>query len=526
MKPLPLLEPSAPPAVEERPDARYRVEGMDCAACARTVEKVVAGARRRARRARLVRHRDAARRGRRRAGPVSAAVVARRLPRARRPQRRRGEPAAPFWRRDARALSTAGVALLLLAAVIASLARRARARRRAAVPGFDGGRRLAGRARGARRAAPPLAGHERADGARRRRRGRRSAPTPRAPGCWCCSRVGTTLETFALDRSRRSVEALDGARARAGARARRAASSGWCRSTRSTVGTLLRGAPGRARSARRRDRVAGARASTSRRSPASRSPSTRARRRGLRGHAQRSSARSSCATTADRRPTPRSRASPSSSSRRRAAARPRSASSTASRAIYTPLVFARRARSRGRARRCSAPTLDTWVYRALALLIVACPCSLVISIPVAVVSAVGARGPRRRADQGRPGARGPRAHPHRRARQDRHAHRRHARDSATILALDGLDRGRGARARRLASSGTPSTRSPQRWCAPRATAASTSPSPSSFGRLPGRGVDARVDGRALWAGGPRLAADASPRSRRERRRAGSAAARP
>ena len=34
-------------------------------------------------------------------------------------------------------------------------------------------------------------------------------------------------------------------------------------------------------------------------------------------------------------------------------------------------------------------SVDTWVYRALALLIVACPCSLVISIPVAVVSAVG-----------------------------------------------------------------------------------------------------------------------------------------
>ena len=38
--------------------------------------------------------------------------------------------------------------------------------------------------------------------------------------------------------------------------------------------------------------------------------------------------------------------------------------------------------------------VDTWIYRALALLIVACPCSLVISVPVAVVSAVGgaARG--------------------------------------------------------------------------------------------------------------------------------------
>ncbi len=40
-------------------------------------------------------------------------------------------------------------------------------------------------------------------------------------------------------------------------------------------------------------------------------------------------------------------------------------------------------------RRCFGGDVDTWVYRALALLIVACPCSLVISVPVAVVSAVG-----------------------------------------------------------------------------------------------------------------------------------------
>jgi Cd2+/Zn2+-exporting ATPase len=61
--------------------------------------------------------------------------------------------------------------------------------------------------------------------------------------------------------------------------------------------------------------------------------------------------------------------------------------------IYTPLVFA------GALLVATVPTalggeFDTWLYRALALLIVACPCALVISIPVAVVSAVGgaARG--------------------------------------------------------------------------------------------------------------------------------------
>jgi len=57
--------------------------------------------------------------------------------------------------------------------------------------------------------------------------------------------------------------------------------------------------------------------------------------------------------------------------------------------IYTPLVLVAALAV------ALIPTLvfggdfDTWIYRGLALLIVACPCSLVISIPVAVVSAVG-----------------------------------------------------------------------------------------------------------------------------------------
>ena len=70
-----------------------------------------------------------------------------------------------------------------------------------------------------------------------------------------------------------------------------------------------------------------------------------------------------------------------------AAARLASASSTASPRIYTPLVFARRARCWRSSRRSLGGDAGHWLYRALALLIVACPCSLVISIPVAVVSA-------------------------------------------------------------------------------------------------------------------------------------------
>ena len=56
--------------------------------------------------------------------------------------------------------------------------------------------------------------------------------------------------------------------------------------------------------------------------------------------------------------------------------------------IYTPLVFAA-ALALATVPLAFGGDVDTWTYRGLALLIVACPCSLVISVPVAVVSAVG-----------------------------------------------------------------------------------------------------------------------------------------
>ena len=58
-------------------------------------------------------------------------------------------------------------------------------------------------------------------------------------------------------------------------------------------------------------------------------------------------------------------------------------------AVYTPVVIA------GAAALAVAGTLVTddprsWIYRALALLVIACPCALVISTPVSIVSAIGA----------------------------------------------------------------------------------------------------------------------------------------
>ena len=103
MKSLPLLEPSAPSESSVRPDARYRIEGMDCASCARTLERVVAGVE----------------------GVQSARVLAAvgRAGFSGRPAavRRPAAPAAPFWRRDPRAVSTCLAFLILAVAVVASL---------------------------------------------------------------------------------------------------------------------------------------------------------------------------------------------------------------------------------------------------------------------------------------------------------------------------------------------------------------------------------------------------------------------
>jgi Cd2+/Zn2+-exporting ATPase len=167
--------------------------------------------------------------------------------------------------------------------------------------------------------------------------------------------------------------------------------------------------------------------------------------------------------------------------------------------IYTPLVFV------AAVVLATVPLLfggdaGTWLYRALALLIVACPCSLVISVPVAVVSAVG--GAARRGILIKGGQ----------ALEDLGRVRVVALDKTGTLtfglpqlqrvpATDDEQRALALVAAVEADSEHPLAAALRRGARDRGL---TVPNAESFEALPGRGAVARVDGRDLWAGGPRL----------------------
>ena len=479
---------------------RYKVEGMDCAACARTVEKAVAAldgataARVSFGNALLVVE-----------GPVPAERVGRAVAAAgyrARPASapRAAGPRRPFWRSGPEALSTTLAAATLAAATAASLAGAPRAVTTAlyAAAMVTGGWFVARAALLALR--------------------RRSLDMnvlmalaavgavgigALAEGAWVLVlfAVGTTLETYALDRSRRSVEGLmDLAPAQ----------------VRVLAGTAERlvdveaVVPGTRFAVRPGERVGldgvvdGGASSvdeapiTGESIPREKVPGDEVFAGSLNGHgaltvhSTRPAAASTLARIAELVEEAQGSRAPSERFVDRFAR------------VYTPLVFVA-ALLVALVGVAAGGDGDTWLYRGLALLIVACPCSLVISIPVAVVSAVG--GAARRGVLIKGGQ----------ALEDLARVRTVALDKtgtltlgvprlAEIQTLDGHDED--AALRDAAALERHSEHPLAAALAAAARERGLQPAPAGgFRALPGLGAEATVAGRALWAGGPRLAAE-------------------
>jgi Cd2+/Zn2+-exporting ATPase len=171
--------------------------------------------------------------------------------------------------------------------------------------------------------------------------------------------------------------------------------------------------------------------------------------------------------------------------------------------IYTPIVFATALSLAAIPPLLFGSDTGTWTYRALALLIVACPCSLVISIPVAVVSAVG--GAARRGVLIKGGQ----------ALEDLATVDTVAVDKTGTLTLglpvlaDVVPLGEPDPARALALMAAIEQHSEHPLAGAILRAARTKnltvPTATDFLAVPGHGAQATVQDRELWAGGPRMA---------------------
>ncbi|HEY3186607.1 MAG TPA: cation-translocating P-type ATPase, partial [Solirubrobacteraceae bacterium] len=476
---------------------RFRIEGMDCAACAKTVEKAVAaldgvrsaqvsfgaGA--------LVLDGDAS-------DAAVAAAVSRAGYRARPAARRIQGPTVPFWRRDARALSTTASAVVLLVAVLASVGG---APRLVAEPLYllsmmVGGWPIARAALGA---------------LRRRALDMNVLMTlaavgavgigAYAEGAWVLVlfAVGTTLESFALERSRRSMEALlelSPAEARVLADGRER-----------TV-PVEDVAPGMEFLVRPGERVALDGVVRSGASSVDQSPIT-----GESLPVDKASGDEVFAGTLNTHGSLVVRATKDAgdSTLSRVAALVEQAQGSRAPSerfidrfarIYTPLVVATAALLAVVPPLLFGGDVDTWLYRSLALLIVACPCSLVISVPVAVVSAVG--GAARRGILIKGGQ----------ALEDLAQVRAVAVDKtgtltvglpqlASIVTLDGIAEHDALALIAAVEQPSEHPLGAALLRAARERGVPVAPA-DEFRSLPGRGAQARVDGRLLWAGGPRL----------------------
>ena len=496
------MAPAAGAAAADPPAAgglRFRVEGMDCAACARTVEKAVGAlddvgaAHVSFGTATLVVDGDV--------DPERVQSAVRRAGYSVRPAGRRSAAApAPFWRRTPRALSTTVSVGVLLGAVVASLAGAPRA---VAEPLYLLSMTIGGW---------PIA-MAALTSLRRRSLDMNMLMAlaalgavgigDYAEGAWVLVlfAVGTTLESLALDRTRRSVEALmelapDEAHVLVDGHERTVAVEDVA------AGTLLLVRPGE-RVPLDGVVVAGASsidesALTGESVPVDKEPGTEVFAGTLNAfgaltvRATAAAGDTTLARVAELVAEAQGSRAPSERVIDRFAR------------VYTPLVFLA-ALLLAIVPPLLGGELDTWLYRALALLIIACPCALVISVPVAVVSAIG-------------GA---------------------ARHGVLIKGGEALEALGRVRTVALDKTGTLTQGVPQlasvepvaridpdaalalvaavergsehplgqalaRAAAERDVAV---PVAESFEALPGRGARATVAGRAVWAGGPRLAAD-------------------
>jgi Cd2+/Zn2+-exporting ATPase len=149
-------------------------------------------------------------------------------------------------------------------------------------------------------------------------------------------------------------------------------------------------------------------------------------------------------------------------------------------------------------------SFDTWIYRALALLIVACPCALVISVPASVVAAIGGaakigvliKGGQVLEDLASTKA----------VALDKTGTLTRARP--VVVTVVTFDRIEDDAALGMMAAIEKGSEHPLGQALVRAATDIESPIPSATGfeAIPGKGAEATVGGRALWAGGPRMAA--------------------
>ena len=495
--------PSAPPERAERlreDGRRFRVEGMDCAACAQTVQKSVValdgvkGAEVSFGAAAMTVQGDVA-------DAVVIGAVTRAGYRAYPAGRRPAGPSVPFWRRDAHTISTTLSIPLLLLAVAASLAGASRlvAETLYLLSMAVGGWPIARAALSALRVRAldmnvlmALA----ALGA--------VGIGAYAEGAWVLVlfAVGTTLETFALDRSRRAVEALMELAPRE-ARVLRHEIEYTVPVEEVSPGDLVVVRPGERLPV---DGIVAQGSSSLDQSPITGESVPVDAGRGDEVYAGALTVQGSLTIQATRP------AADSTLSRIAALVEEAQGSQAPSERfidrfarIYTPIVFLA-ALLLATVPLAFGGEPDTWIYRGLALLIVACPCSLVISVPVAVVSAIGGAAKegvlitdgQALENLGRVSVV---------ALDKTGTLTLGAPELERVVVLDGdLDE---VGALSLMASVEQLSEHPLAGAIVRAgrERGVLAVQADSFEALPGRGVEAVVDGRALWAGGPRLAGE-------------------